>query len=94
MLGHEILINSCIMDCFDYIPSSKYMLMSCRASMVKFTLIFSTFKSSYIVVEDRVLINVNVTIMLSSGFQYNPRIQKCKCLHHDVVFCSGSSSMI
>ena len=122
MLGHEILINSCIMDFFDkptdvavqfsvtssikdYTPSSEYMLISCslplkiniigsRASMVNFTLIFSTFKLG---VEDRVPINVNITVMLSSchpGFQYNPQTQKCECFHHDVVFCSGSSSMI
>ena len=92
MLGHEILINSCIMDYFDYITSSEYMLISFRAPMVNFTLNFSSFKLG---VEDRVLINV--TIILSSchpGFQYNPQTQKCECHHHNVVFCSGNSSMI
>ena len=89
----------------DYTPGSKYVLVSCslplkvkvtgsKASLMNYTMTLRTFALG---VEDRTPININVTVMISPchpGFQYNPQSQKCECFDHNVVFCSGSSSMI
>ena len=89
----------------NFTPSAEYVLVSCSlplklnitgimSSWVNYTLTLSTFKLG---VEDRIPMNVNVTVMISPchpGFQYNPQSQKCECFDHNVVFCSGSNSLI
>ena len=89
----------------DYTPGSKYVLISCslplkvkitgsKASLMNYTMTLRTFALG---VEDRTPINVNVAVMISPchpGFQHNSHSQKCECFDHNVVFCSGSSSMI
>ena len=92
-------------DNMNYTPGSKYVLVSCslplkinvtgsKTSLMNYTVTLRTFELS---VEDRVPINVKVTVMIipcHPGFQYNPQTQQCECFDHNIVFCSGSTSMI
>ena len=98
----QFLVTS---DIEDIDPSTKYVLVSCafdlkisvaggRSSLMNYTMMLSTFKLG---VEDRVPINVNITVMLSPchpGFQYNDKSRICECFDNDNILCSGNTSMI
>ena len=89
----------------NFTPSAEYFLVSCslplkinitgiKSSWINYTMTLSTFKLG---VEDRIPMSLNVTVIISPchpGFQYNPQSQKCECFDHNVVFCSGSNSLI
>ena len=98
----QLIVNT---DIENFNSSSKYLLASCNlplkfsitgnmARLMNVTMTLTTFELS---VEDKIPITISITVMLSSchpGFEYNPQTRKCECFHHDVVFCSASSSMI
>ena len=91
----------------EFTPSSKYIAASrCsdtpiiiagnKTSLVNYTITISTFMLH---VEERKQISINLIVGLSPchpGFLYNELSQKCECFdtENNVVFCSGSTSMI
>ena len=91
----------------EFSPSLKYIAVSrCsntpisitgnKSSLVNYTMTITTFMLH---VEERKEIYIDLIVGLSPchpGFLYNEISQKCECLNtnNDVVFCSGSTSMI